>query len=322
VIAGRFLESLLFQISPRDPATFAAVALIVIGAAAWYAAHPHAVPVPTTPVVTVYPSQEFAVLGATGYVVAQRKAAVSSKVSGRLEWLGVIEGSRVKAGDVIARLDARDVKVQQDTLIRAPFDGVILSRSANVGDLVTPFSSTADSKAALVSMAHLSTLQVEADVPESSRSKVRAGQPCEISLDALPDARFLGTVAQIVPTMDRATPAVLTKVRFDTVDPRVLPEMSARVLFLSQPITAEQQQPLTAVASGALTRREGRTVLYVLRGEKAVEVAVAPGRKVGELTTFTGDAKSGEQAAVGSAAELEADALIKPAPPVPGLRGE
>jgi multidrug efflux pump subunit AcrA (membrane-fusion protein) len=290
-----------------------AVALIVIGAAAWYAVHPRATLVSTTPVVTVYPSQEFAVLGATGYVVAQRKAAVSSKVSGRIAWLGVIEGSRVKAGDVIARLDARDVKAQQDIMIRAPFDGVILSTSANVGDLVTPFSSTADSKAALVSIADLRTLQVEADVLESSRSKVRAGQPCEITLDAVPDARFLGTVAQIVPTMDRAKATVLTKVRFDTIDPRVLPEMSARVSFLSQPITAEQQQPLTAVASGALTRREGRTVLYVIRGDKTVEVAVTPGRKLGELTTFAGAARSGEQAVLDSVPGVESDALIKPA---------
>jgi HlyD family secretion protein len=302
--------------------SLAVVALIVIGAAAWYAADPHATIVPTTLVVTVYPSQEFTVLDATGYVVAQRKAAISSKVSGRLEWLGVAEGSRVKAGDVIARLDARDVRVQQDTLIRAPFDGVILSRSANVGDLVTPFSSTADSKGALVSMADLSTLEVEADVFESSRSKVRTGQSCEITLDALPDARLLGTVAQIVPTMDRARAAVLTKVRFDTVDPRVLPEMSARVSFLSQPVTADQQLPLTAVASGALTRRDGRTVLYVVRGDKAVEVAVTPGRKLGGLTTFAGDAKSGEQAVLDAVPELRAGALIKAAPRPPGLRGQ
>ena len=106
------------------------------------------------------------------------------------------------------------------------------------------------------------------------------------------------------------------------VDPRGLPEMSARVSFLSQPITAEQQQPLTAVASGALTQSEGRTVLYVVRGDKAVEVAVTPGRKLGKLTTFAGDARSGEQALLGPVPELEADALIKPAPQRPEPRGE
>ena len=72
------------------------------------------------------------------------------------------------------------------TIIRAPFDGVILSKSANVGDLVTPFSNAADSKGAVVSMADMSTLEVEADVSESSLAKVKVGQPAEIVLDALP----------------------------------------------------------------------------------------------------------------------------------------
>lgn len=372
----------------------AVLALIVIGAGAWYVVRPHAIVVPTTTIVTVFPSQQFVVLNSTGYVVAQRKAAIASKASGRLEWLGVAEGSRVKAGDVIARLDARDVKAQQEsaaanvqvarasleqaqaenrdaaaslkrtqdliaqkfvsassldqakaradravagvasakaalaaaeanarnasvavdyTLIRAPFDGVILSKSANVGDLVTPFSSAADSKGAVVSMADMSTLEVEADVSESSLSKIRVGQPCEITLDALPDARFLGTVARIVPTVDRAKATVMTKVHFDAIDPRVLPEMSAKVSFLSQPVTAEQQQPLTAVVAGALTVREGRTVLYAVRDDKAVEVTVTPGRKLGGLTAISGDVKNGEKVVVDPSPDLKTGALIKAA---------
>lgn len=291
--------------------SLAAIALIVVGAVAWYAARPRATIVVTTPVVTVYPSQQFVVLDSIGYVVAQRKAAISSKVSGRLEWLGVAEGSRVKAGEVIARVDGRDVKAKQDMLIRAPFDGVILSKGADVGDLVTPFSSTTDSKRIVVSMADMSTLEVEADVAESSLAKVRVGQPCEIVLDALPDTRFVGIVARIVPTVDRAKATV--KVRFDAIDPRALPEMSAKVSFLSQPVTAEQQVPLTAVNPGALTQRDGRTVLYVVRDDKAAEVAVTPGVKLGELTAFDGDAKSGEKTVLDPSPELKAGALIKPA---------
>ena len=289
----------------------AAIATIAVSAFAWYAARPRATSVATTPVVTVYPSQQFVVLDSTGYVVAPRKAAISSKVSGRLEWLGVVEGSRVKAGEVIARLDGRDVKAKQDMLIRAPFDGVILSKSADVGDLVTPFSSTADSKRAVASIADMSTLEVEADVSASGLPRIRVGQPCEIVLDALSDARFLGTVARIVPSVDRAKATV--KVHFAAIDQRVLPEMSARVLFLSQPITAEQQLPLTAVNPGALTKRDGRTVLYVVRDDKAVEVAVTQGRSLGELTAFVGDAKSGDKAVLDPRAELKAGALIEPA---------
>jgi len=370
------------------------VALVVLaaGAGAWYALNPRSITVQTTPIVTTYPSQQFVVLNSSGYVVAQRKAAISSKASGRLEWLGVAEGSRVKAGDVIARLDARDVAAQFDsaaanikvalaaieqaeaenrdasaslartqdllkqkfvsqsaldtakarseravaavasakaslavaqanarnaqvavdyTQIRAPFDGIILSKSANVGDLVTPFSSAADSKGAVVTMADMTTLEVEADVSESSLSKISVGQPAEITLDALPDARFRGTVARIVPTVDRAKATVMTKVRFDAIDPRVLPEMSAKVSFLTQQVTAAQQTPQTAVSADAFAQRDGKTLVFVVRDGKAVGVPVTTGDKIGELTAITGEVKTGEKAVLKPGTDLQTGALVK-----------
>jgi HlyD family secretion protein len=369
-----------------------AIVVVVILGGAWFALQPRAVAVQTTPIVTTYASQQFVVLNSTGYVVAQRKAAISSKASGRLEWLGVAEGTRVKAGEVIARLDARDVAAQLDaalanvmvakaaleqaeaenrdaavslkrtqdlvakrflpesaldqakaradraaagvasgraalvaagansknarvavdyTQIRAPFDGIILSKSANVGDLVTPFSSAADSKGSVVSMADMSTLEVEADVAESSLSKIQVGQPAEITLDALPDARFRGNVSRMVPTVDRAKATVMTKVRFDAIDPRVLPEMSAKVSFLSQPITAEQQRPLTAVSPEALAQRDGGTVVLVVRDGKAVEVPVTPGSRIADLTAISGEVKTGEKAVLKPGPDLKNGALVK-----------
>jgi HlyD family secretion protein len=367
--------------------------LVLAGAGgAWFAAQPRPVAVQTTPIVTTYPSQQFVLLNATGYVVAQRKAAISSKATGRLEWLGVAEGSRVKAGDVIARIDARDVVAQAEsaranvtaaratleqtlaeerdalaqlkrsqdllgkgfvsaasvdtakaraeratagvasaratiaaaeansrnsqvsvdyTVIRAPFDGVILSKSANVGDLVTPFSNATDSKGAVVSMADMSTLEVEADVAESSLSKVKVGQPAEIVLDALPESRFRGRISRMVPTVDRAKATVMTKVKFDEIDPRILPEMSAKVAFLSQDVTPEQQKPLLAVNSDALAQRDGRTVVFAVRDGKAVAVPVTPGQKIGDLTALTGDVKSGERVVAKPEASLVAGALVK-----------
>src|SRR3954462_10745970 len=93
----------------------AALLALVAAAGVWFGLNPRPVAVQTTAVVTAYPSQQFAVLNATGYVVAQRKAAISSKASGRLEWLGVAEGSRVKEGEIIARIDNRDVVAQADS---------------------------------------------------------------------------------------------------------------------------------------------------------------------------------------------------------------
>ena len=89
-----------------------AILLLAIAGGGWFASQPRSITVQTTPIVTTYPSQQFVVINSTGYVVAQRKAAISSKASGRLEWLGVAEGSRVKAGEVIARLDKSDVQAQ------------------------------------------------------------------------------------------------------------------------------------------------------------------------------------------------------------------
>ena len=370
----------------------ALAALVAIAGGAWYAFAPHPVNVQTTPVVTSYPSQQYVVLNATGYVVAQRKAAIASKASGRLEWLGVAEGSRVKTGEVIARLDDRDVRAQAEsaeasvhaaraaleqaqaeerdasqqlarnrdlaakgffaqagvdtskarfdravaavantralivaaeanaknarvgvdyTLIRAPFDGVILSKSANVGDMITPFSSASESKGAVVTMADMGTLEVEADVSESSLSKVRVGQPAEIALDALPDARFRGRISRMVPTVDRAKATVMTKVRFDELDPRVLPEMSAKVAFLTQEITPDQQKPLTAVNPDAIVQRDGRTVVFVVRKDRAVAVPVTPGAKLGDLTAIAGDAKSGDKAVLKPGADVVDGALVK-----------
>jgi len=222
---------------------------------------------------------------------------------------GVASG---KAALVAATANGKNARVAVDyTEIRAPFDGIILSKSANVGDLVTPFSSAADSKGAVVSMADMSTLEVEADVAESSLSKIQAGQPAEITLDALPEARFRGNVSRIVPTVDRAKATVMTKVRFDAIDPRVLPEMSAKVSFLSQPITAEQQKPLTAVSPDALAQRDSRTVVLVVRDGKAVEVPVTPGSRIADLTAITGEVRTGEKAVLKPGPDLKNGALVK-----------
>jgi multidrug resistance efflux pump len=122
-----------------------------------------------------------------------------------------------------AAANARNAQVAVDyTLIRAPFDGIILSKSANVGDMVTPFSSAADSKGAVVTMADMSTLEVEADVSEASLSKISVGQPCEITLDALPDTRFRGMVSRRADSRSGEGDGD-DQVRFDAIDPRVLP---------------------------------------------------------------------------------------------------
>ncbi|WP_374479821.1 efflux RND transporter periplasmic adaptor subunit [Zoogloea sp.] len=316
-----------------------------------------------------WPYQGRTVLNATGYVVPQRKAAVASKATGRLEWLGVREGSKVRADELIARLEQRDVLAQvsqaeanvgvahagigqaraelhdaelalgrardlrarnfvaqaqldqaearavkaraalgsaqaaekaaqaalqaarvavAQTEIRAPFDGVVLTKNANVGDLITNFSAAADSKGAVVSVADMATLEVEADVSEASLAKISLGQPCEIQLDAFPELRFRGEVARLVPTVDRAKASVLTKVRFVDSDPRVLPEMSAKIAFLSEAVPADARTPRPAVHRDAIQQADGSAVVFVVTDGVARRKAVRVGGRIGELVEIHG----------------------------------
>ncbi|WP_423195562.1 MULTISPECIES: efflux RND transporter periplasmic adaptor subunit [unclassified Cupriavidus] len=325
--------------------------------------------VTTATVTSAYPTQNYTLLNATGYVVPQRKAAVASKAQGRLEWLGVLEGSRVRKDEVIARLESRDVEAtlaqataqvgvaranlalqkaelsdaeinlrrsqillepkaisqaQYDadlarvnkarasvsnataaiasaeanaraaqvavdqTVIRAPFDGVVLIKHANVGDNITPFSQASDTKGAVVTIADMDTLEVEADVAESNIARITLNQPCELLLDALPDMRFAGQVSRIVPTVDRSKATVLVKVRFVDRDPRVLPDMSAKIAFLSRPAPPEDRKPVVAVQPAAVVTRDGKQVVFVIRDGKASEVPVTTGAKVGDLIAVQG----------------------------------
>ena len=341
-------------------------------------------------VTTAFPTQGFTLLNATGRVVAARKAAVSTKATGRLEYLGVQEGSVVKAGQVLARLEALDVNATRDqaragtnaaqanllqggtelteaeanyrrtqdlfqknfvsvatldtakarldraratiaslkaaigvaeaqmrsasvsveqTVIRAPFDGVILTKNANVGDIITPFSSAAGSIGAVVTMADMSTLEVEADVAESSISKVVVGAPCEVTLDAFPDVRLLGEVSRIVPTVDRAKATVLVKIAFIERNPRVLPDMSAKVAFFRQKPTEADRKVVTSVRKDALIERDGKSVVFVFDGKTAKITPVTKGRDLSDAFEISG-LKTGDRVVLKPGAELRDGAAV------------
>lgn len=340
----------------------------------------------------VYPSQSFTLLNASGYVVAQRKAALAAKATGRLVWLGVEEGSRISRGEVIARLENSDTaaalqqasagvamakasveearaelndadrsfrrqqqllgqgivaqadfdsaearllrakaavasaeasqnvseaarvgaQVSDDyTLIRSPFDAVVLTKNADVGDIVTPLGAAANAKASVVGIADLGSLQVEVDVSESNLAKVKMGQPCEIQLDAFPDTRFAGAVHAVVPTADRSKATVMVKVRFRDRDPRILPEMSAKVAFLERAATSAEQRPKTAINPASVVKRGGRDVVYVIQGDRVKETPVTLGARLGDLVEVLGGVKTGDKIATKPLDKLKDRAGIK-----------
>jgi RND family efflux transporter MFP subunit len=115
------------------------------------------------------------------------------------------------------------------TIIKAPFAGTVISKNAELGEIVAPFGSSASARAALVTIADLSSLLVEADISESAIMRVGIGTLCDIRLDASPDKVHHGAVVRIVPTVDRAKATVLTKIQLSLLTPDMLPEMSAKI---------------------------------------------------------------------------------------------
>ena len=186
----------------------------------------------------------------------------------------------------------------ENTLIRAPFDGTVLTKNADVGEIVSPFGASINSRAAVVTMADMTSLQVEADVSESNIEKITLNQECEIVLDAYPEKSYPGFVAKIVPTADRSKATVLVKVGFKEYDSRVLPEMSAKVTFLTRRTDKDEdkdkEKPILLAPSSATGKRNGRDVVFVVKDDKAVEVQVQLGRKFGDNIEIISGVSSGE----------------------------
>jgi len=343
-------------------------------------------------VTKIYPSQAFTVLNASGYVVAQRKAAVASKVTGRLVALMVEEGNGVKKGEVIARLENEDVTALRDqaaaalnaarhnlelaqaeltdaklsferyqellgngyvsqssfdsaearykkaqatvqaavaqvnaskaalhgaeiaveyTLIRAPFDAVVLTKNADIGDIVTPIGAAADAKAAVVTIADMDSLQVEVDVSESNLQLVKIGHPCEIQLDAFPDSRFRGKVHMIVPTADRTKATILVKVSFLDKNRRILPEMSAKVAFLSRDIRPDEQEPRTALLESAILTDNDKHSVFLVDENRAVKTPITVGASFGDMVEVLSGVKPGDRVVLSPLEKIKNGSRIK-----------
>jgi RND family efflux transporter MFP subunit len=221
---------------------------------------------------------------------------------------GVERARAAVAAAEAARLEAQ-VAVEY-TLIRAPFDGVILSKYADMGDMVAPFAMTSQSKGAVVSLADMGSLEVEADVSESNLAKTEIGQSCEVELDALPGARLRGAVASIVPRVDRSKATVLVKIRFIDLDPRILPDMSAKVAFLSQEPTPEERRAVVSVPVEAIVSREGKAIVFVVREGRVAEVAIETGARLGDHVVVVRGVASGDRVVIDPPEDLSSGAEV------------
>jgi RND family efflux transporter MFP subunit len=220
---------------------------------------------------------------------------------------------RVIASIDVARFALKEAEVAvENTRIIAPFDGTVLKKNADVGEIVAPLAGAASSKAAVVTIADMSSLEVDADVSEANITRVAPEQQCEITLDAYPQQRYPGYVTKIVPTADRAKATVLVKIRFKEYDQRVLPEMSAKISFLAIGYKADSadHKLLLTVPEAAVATRAGRAVIYQVRDDRAVEVAVSIGQKLGGLLEIKNGLKEGDKIIAKVDDRIEAGAKV------------
>ena len=297
------------------------------------------------------------ILTASGYLVARRKAVVSAKIQGRLSKLNVEEGSRVREGDVIARLESSDYEAQvqraraavqhaqadlqeyqrqlhiseklaaakvssqdaldaarsrvnlaqaavsqakadegyaaaqlQNTYIRAPFTGVVVKKMAEVGESVAPIPpgvNISTSSGAIVALAALDTLEMEADVNEANVAQLGNRQPAEVTVEAIPDRTYKAVLRQIIPTADRTKATVQVKVTILDKDKDLKPEMSSKVTFLERNTATRKNQisssaaPILTVPSGVVVSRNGKSVVFEVVNDRAQarEVVAGPAWK-------------------------------------------
>jgi HlyD family secretion protein len=362
------------------------VLLLVIGGWWWWGSA-QAAPVRTAAVRESATAEAAAVLNASGYVTARRRATVSSKITGKVVEVLVEEGMRVREGQVLARLDAataqvnlnlaeaqlaaarralaetevrlheaeltltrtrglvaegvssqaaldaaqaeydslqarlelgreevavaeRQVGVRQrelaDTVIEAPFDGVVVSKDAQPGEMISPVSAGGGfTRTGICTVVDMSSLEIEVDVNESYIARVEPGQRVEAVLDAYPDWRIPARVITPVPTADRQKATVRVRIAFDQLDPRILPDMGVKVTFLgAEELGEASAQRRLLIPRAAVRRQNGQDVVYVLRQDRVERRAVRLGATVGDDVAVLSGLSAGEQVVVEGPAEL------------------
>jgi RND family efflux transporter MFP subunit len=338
-----------------------------------------------------------AVLNASGYVTARRRATVSSKVTGKVMEIFVDEGKAVQRGQILARLDDsqlramrsveqaqlasaqkaaaenearlkeaeltlgrrqqlvkekviskaeldsaeaevdslkariamahQQVEVAQrqldarqtdlnDMVVRAPFDGVAISKDAQPGEMISPVSAGGGfTRTGICTIVDMSSLEIEVDVSESYINRVKPGQPVEAVLDAYPEWRIPSKVITSVPSADRQKATVRVRIAFDQLDPRILPDMGVKVSFLSEaPPTGpagEQSRARVLVPKGAVRTVDGTSIVFVLRGDRVERRAVKLGGNDGDLIEVASGLTAGDKVVTEGVATLTDGARVK-----------
>jgi RND family efflux transporter MFP subunit len=380
------------------------IAVILVAAATiWYLTRPSGILIRTAVAQTATSGASGAsagpsLLDASGYIVARRRATVSSKVTGKVVKVMLEEGQRVEEGQIIALLDDSNwraalaqskaqlqqaeanvassqtafddakpifersekqkaaavisaqsfdeshaqfnvahnnlliaqrgleaaragVEVAQrsleDTVIRAPFPGIVTEKAAQPGEMVSPISAGGGfTRTGIGTIVDMDSLEVEVDVSENFINRVRPQQPVTIKLNAYPDWDIPGSVIAMIPTADRAKATVKVRIAIKQKDPRIIPEMGARVAFLSDDephaAGAEKNAPAgVVIPADAIATSGAASIVYVVHGSTVERRAVRLGGKSSAGQIVSAGLEPGNMVALGDLSTLSDGARVR-----------
>jgi HlyD family secretion protein len=368
------LDSLKIERTPvkrggPSPWLYAGVgaALLIAAAGGWYFWPDNRIAVHAITASAQGSGSAGASLDASGYVVARRQATLTAKIQGKVLEVNFEEGQKVKAGDIVARLDdsnlqaalhqAQALEVQakaafenagryytryqglqaqgaiatdmvenqrilydnartqygvtqaqvavaqaalRDAVVRAPFSGVVTVKVAQIGEVVAPQASGGGStRTGILTIVDMDSLEVQVDVSENYIERVQVGGDAVIHLDAFPDWDIPGSVIAIIPTADQSKGTVAVRVKIKSKDPRILPQMAARVGFMTAPEKGETQTiSRVSVPPGAVIANGKTGSVFVIGAEDKIEKReVALGLKTPQAVTILSGLSAGDRLA-------------------------
>lgn len=208
----------------------------------------------------------------------------------------------------LAQAQARQARVNFDyATVRAPFDGIVTARAAQVGEIISPLSAGGGfTRTGVGTIVDMDSLEVNVDVNEAYIAQVKADMPCEAVLDAYPDWKIPAHVVAVIPSADRGKATVKVRVALEQKDDRVVPDMGVRVSFLAAKPKAEARPvPGVLVPPDAVVERDGGPAVFVVQDGRAERRAVKVGGDIGKFRLATDGLKAGETVVVSPPAELK-----------------
>ena len=213
----------------------------------------------------------------------------------------------------LAQAQARQARVNFDyATVRAPFDGIVTARAAQVGEIISPLSAGGGfTRTGVGTIVDMDSLEVNVDVNEAYIAQVKADMPCEAVLDAYPDWKIPAHVVAVIPSADRGKATVKVRVALEQKDDRVVPDMGVRVSFLATKPKAEAKPvPGVLLPPEAVVERDGGPAVFVVQDNRAERRAVKLGGDIGKFRLATEGLKAGETVVVSPPAELKQGSTV------------